>query len=300
MDYYDKINKIIEDYLTQENTEHALFLYGEWGSGKTHYATNELVKCIGDKKYEPLYFSLNGISNISALQRKIFFQSITKNPKEISWSQIEGFTSITSNTGTIKRDIIRLGIDLFNMHGTKKIKESLGYGGFKNKILIFDDLERIPEEKYIKEILGYLFDEFISRGIKVLIIGNEKEVRNIYSDFNRTKEKIFRWEIRFSPSWEDLCKSIINHSFPEPDCKDNKNYRANKNLLLKNSDIINYVFENSGKNLRSIIFALQSFDYILKVAKKIAVKNKRCKNRIRQSYYSAPSHNPWNINRVMK
>jgi len=64
MNQPDRINAQVEDYLTM-NTEYALLITGEWGSGKTFYFNNGLrekilkVKLKNSKKsYKILYLSL--------------------------------------------------------------------------------------------------------------------------------------------------------------------------------------------------------------------------------------------------
>ena len=273
MGFYDDLNGIIGNYLNQENTDYALFLYGEWGSGKTYYATGALNKYVkveypkekkfNGKKYELLPISLNGISSVDALRRKMFYRIMGKGSNDISLGLLDTFTSLASSipqVGDVLGALAGEGKRLVQSLQEEKIKKELEYESLKNKYFVFDDLERISDDGNIKEILGYLFDDFISRGIKVLVIGNNQEVEKTWVDFKDTKEKLFQREVHFSPSGKELCESVINRFFSESGCK---------GFLLDNSVIINNVFETGGKNLRSIIFALRSFLYILEATESI-------------------------------
>lgn len=44
--YMKELKSIIEDYLRQNKADYALFINGEWGSGKTFYLKNELFSII--------------------------------------------------------------------------------------------------------------------------------------------------------------------------------------------------------------------------------------------------------------
>jgi uridine kinase len=69
-----EIEQIVTDYLKAENTDYAILINGDWGSGKTHYIKNTLFNKISaidsfytDKKnntekYKPLYVSLYGMT----------------------------------------------------------------------------------------------------------------------------------------------------------------------------------------------------------------------------------------------
>lgn len=79
----DRIAKVIERYLHEEDTDYAIMISGEWGCGKTYFIKHQLdgiLKGIKynnkkDKKhdsYEKVYISLYGASSKEDIESFIF------------------------------------------------------------------------------------------------------------------------------------------------------------------------------------------------------------------------------------
>lgn len=80
----DKIKK----YLATEFTTYALLLDGEWGSGKTHFISNTLAEALSNTKFSIRYISLNGVSDLNEVKKKIFFELMSERGKKVKQSAV--------------------------------------------------------------------------------------------------------------------------------------------------------------------------------------------------------------------
>lgn len=128
------IEIIFTEYLSENQTNHALLINGVWGSGKTFFLKTILTEITERKNKNIVYISLNGISNVGAIERAIFVQ-IVPYLKDKTWAQkvVQPLTNIMDATSRFftkssLSDLMQgIGIEMFD---------------FSNKVLAFDDLER--------------------------------------------------------------------------------------------------------------------------------------------------------------
>ena len=79
-----KLTDIIKNYVEQSDTDFAIMINGQWGSGKTFFLKNEVTKFVGSIKYEQLdkkiksyelvYVSLYGITTADEIQKRLFVE----------------------------------------------------------------------------------------------------------------------------------------------------------------------------------------------------------------------------------
>ena len=72
-----EIIEIISHYLTQSRLNTAILIDGEWGSGKTYFVQNELIRAIyslkqDNKPFVPVYISLYGVEKTSDIGKEMF------------------------------------------------------------------------------------------------------------------------------------------------------------------------------------------------------------------------------------
>jgi hypothetical protein len=129
------LNNIVRNFLGSVDTDYAIMINGDWGSGKTFYVKKALSKLINetkffstDKKYAFVYVSLFGLTNSEELSNKIFLQL---NPK-------------LKNVVTIGTSLISKAVEFATGVEVKQVlKDLVGlYNIPKEKVLVFDDLER--------------------------------------------------------------------------------------------------------------------------------------------------------------
>jgi hypothetical protein len=232
---------LINDYIFEQDPQYAILITGDWGCGKTFYWKNDIyneldAKFINGSKVHPVYISLYGPKDIDEIIDKIVIQY--HNPKTTKYA----FFSAIRNYITNKLQIANFRDVVHTLYS------------FENAIICFDDLERstIP----IKDILGYINSIIEHNKFKVIIICNEKEIKNegqikkkdIYDNF---KEKTIGITYVYNPDYLSIISAIIDKY------KDNNNFA---NYLSEFKDIIYTIFKRSEtNNIRVLKHALFNF-----------------------------------------
>lgn len=72
---YDNILEAIKSYITEENTDYAILLDGDWGTGKTFFVENTLKKdAIIDKNCKVISISASGINDVDSFIKNIYLR----------------------------------------------------------------------------------------------------------------------------------------------------------------------------------------------------------------------------------
>lgn len=247
-----EIEQIVTDYLNSEKTDYAIMINGDWGSGKTYYIKKTLVKKISETdsftkdkkynilKYEPLYVSLYGINDISDVLYKV---QLELNP----WLKTKPW--MITKTGLNKL------ASFFSLDFSKEDERNFLsiYNIRKNKVLIFDDLERIDKEKLsLSSVLGQINNFTEQENIKVIIVCNSEETEEIFSKIN---EKTIRFSCTYNPLLGDVFDNMV--------LVYNQDYstflKNNKQTILDIFKVAKY------KNLRTLKFILDVFQKIYNI-----------------------------------
>ncbi len=174
----DEIIKIINDYFENKNTEYAVMIDGDWGSGKTTFVLNRLnselkkLNLKTKKKLKFIYVSVYGLKDVKELDNRIYEEVIKEFLSKRFYKQ---YKNIENGVGSLY-EIIRQFAKLPSIpkSSVRTLIEILQKRKQKNYILIFDDIERC--EMQITELLGYI-NEFVEhKQMKTIIIANEKEI----------------------------------------------------------------------------------------------------------------------------
>lgn len=179
----DNIVKSIIDYIKRENTNYAVMIDGEWGSGKTYFWNNVLRDQIestevNGESFKTIYVSLYGIKSIEEISKKLFFELLS-----IRFSNVKDkYQRITKRIPEIGKTFLQIGIDIgknIELPFIGKLEDlELGSEKFlsipNDTVLCFDDLERVETD--INSVMGYI-NQFVEHdNLKVIIIGNENEI----------------------------------------------------------------------------------------------------------------------------
>ena len=254
----DNLTQAIMQYITMR-TDYAIMLTGEWGSGKTFYVNNVLKKEIEKHKdYIPIVISLFGVSSIEEVSTKILLETVPffSKIKLKNWSPFAKVILRGVMSGGRLGDIDKYIDDL------RGIPERLAK--YERSIIIFDDFERKGEIS-ISELTGYINALVEDESSKVVIVANENEVselksntdENVLSDYHALKEKIVRstfpFDLDFSKSLQEIIEVKYSSAFPI--------YRS---FLDDHIELIarRFVKEANSKNLRTLSFALEIFQYV--------------------------------------
>lgn len=242
-----KIEAVIDEYINS-TAESAIMIDGEWGSGKTYFVKNVLIKKYSNILYIPLY----GITDIAGIDEVICNEVIKKKVdcklvkfckknkfmKIVLWP----FKKIANLFNLLKKFIyyisnkllkLKLGVDLSEI----KKKDFVGIINqttkLKDYILIFDDLERCSIN--IEDVLGYINNLVEHKNVKSIIVTNEKEINNKLDD-----------------NYELKILTCLNDTIDFPN-KNENNYSFNtaKTTNKINSkdiiDRIDYLYSKNGK-----------------------------------------------------
>ncbi|WP_186431380.1 P-loop NTPase fold protein [Clostridium sp. BSD9I1] len=171
----DNLTASILEYITKKDTDYAIMIDGDWGSGKTYYWDNivktqiENVK-VGGKNYKTIYISLYGVASLDEISKNIFVQSYTQ---KYGW-----FRKLRKNKVINKiPEIGKIALNGAGLLGLSVGDINIDFSkltSFGNIVLCFDDLERANIE--VSEVLGYINNFVEHDHIKTIIIANEREI----------------------------------------------------------------------------------------------------------------------------
>ena len=256
--FLEKLNKIIRNYLFDKDIDSALFINGKWGVGKTYYWINTVEELIREIKnsygenYEPIYISLNGISStseiISQIAYNVFIQRLPNKVKK----------NISTKLSTITVGIIN-SIAVFlkdkELKDFNKI-DIMSFINFKNKVICFDDMERISEKISIEEVLGFISRNFLeNKPVKIIVMGSENDLDKTNREkFLLKKEKVFYREIKFEldfiVTFQSLCKQLLNDE------------QLRKIIICNQEFFINLLNEFKIENLRTVRSTLITIKFL--------------------------------------
>lgn len=257
-----ELNQYILHYLTEDKTQSAIMLTGDWGTGKSYYIKNELIPFLSDDSHGAhscIVVSLYGTKDTLEISKSIYLESKLKflntggevltHGKFAAKSVIKGVTSF-------------FGVDLSKTEDElRELYESIDLRG---KLIILEDIERSEIDSL--KVLGYVNSLVEQDGVKVLLVANESEMLNYHDSepdedgkthkvpdketeqYLRSKEKTISDTINFYGDLEKAIKEIMR-SFENPLL-----------LSLVSDEVINDVSDLMNlkcNNLRAFIYACQ-------------------------------------------
>ena len=216
---YGDILDPLTRYLKATDSDYGVLLTAPWGTGKTYFVQNVLKPAIADAGYKTsgwIYVSLNGLSDTSAIARGVLVRSLLS---ETQRDRIGGIidTLLDTASGWEKpRSVISAVTSLLTLDkADSRWRLKAGKLDLSRLVLVIDDLERISPSLPIEEVLGSIYDAFISKGVKTVVIcaANEIADERKKEALERSAEKVFRWTIEFAPDENLLVRHIIDERF---------------------------------------------------------------------------------------
>jgi len=225
------IDEFLDYYTKLPNPQYAVLLKGKWGSGKTHYINEYKNK----NKQKYIYVSLYGVTSYDEIETK-FLQAT--NP--------EIFNEKTIYVSKLANALISEKI----RGSLKEIKKSLLSLNAKERILIFDDIERCSLK--IVDLLGHINNFVEHQSYKVILIANEKEL-NKTKKYKKIKEKLVGKTFEFKTNPDLAYDSFLTELENDKSVKEN--------ILKKEKSNILELFEKShSNNLRFLRQNLLDFE----------------------------------------
>lgn len=222
------------ELLNDHSFPQVVLLDGVWGSGKTHFIKHKLISKFKEELTPNVYFfSLYGISSIEDFRDKIISLSMTEQEEASVFAKYLSKAVDGAATNLGERGI---GAVINGVAGAYKYKL---YGELDDCVLILDDLERIADEKIIKNILGECLNLAESKNIKVLVVANEEkltckdDVEKVFADkykFNFTHEEVVTI---LQEAYADLDQHLINELLLNITSINSKNIRVLKRAVTK-------------------------------------------------------------------
>lgn len=244
---YDSILETIKSYITEENTDYAILLDGDWGTGKTFFIENILKKDDLCKDNQIISISAAGVNDVDSFINNIYLR-IALEKSSLDRKKIEPYKSLIKCINFIS-NALSININIFGLSIiSNPILKSLNdfivkkKSDFSNILFIIDDIERISDIIDIEEFLYKIHDIFISKGLKVLFVGNEREINGNkennassnsgekQSKYFKIKEKVIRHTIHIYGIDSSIFKSIIEDIFKKIE---NEGYKNNKYEFYK-------------------------------------------------------------------
>lgn len=228
---------------------YALMVNGDWGCGKTYHILNHLKPLIEKETSKKcIYISLNGVNSTTQINELITLERIG-----LSISGDDKY-------GKLKRSILQAGTTGAKILGRYFKVEGKDFKGFElndfiemqDCFYIFDDLERISPNLPVSEVLGYINSNYIEhQKHKTIIIANESEIKD--KNYSREKEKVIGRTIEFK---KDISSFIF--AFKKNLSEKDPNSQFSRLIRLSHIYIIQRIEQSGERNLRSILFALDS------------------------------------------
>ena len=293
----EKDKEFIFDFLTNNDNKniYTLGIDSEYGTGKTFivektieeldYKKFEIIKirCMLLEKEEIYSYILKKIRKILS-KNSIFTVSFEKLSntflKTIDNKFFGGISELLS------QNIVIDEIDYF-----KEVIEKLD----KTIILVFDDIDRVNDTEKIERILSFISD-FSIKNIKILVLFNSQNLKNIDEKYNRNYlEKYIpvTRKITNIPFIELLKKEITSNNLDEEDFK--------FLYIIEKKDI--YIYLKEYQKMRDVFQFNYDFEILVKGEKEIGsleFSPRMIKNFIEEVSNFLKLNSEWKIENTLK
>lgn len=262
---------LLENYLKDKNSDYAIVLDGEWGSGKTYFVKDIIQRnFVVSSEYDVVYVSLFGTSSIEDFYRRIFWSIHNKANKVLNRSAAGrmlscfdfgmnlGLLSFQLKNGNASAEIRTGAIDV-SVDGditNKKTEELIKLVcGAQNRLYVFDDIERISFGNVnVAEIFGAITNLIDEDKAKVLLVCNEEKLSKGKEEYFAYKEKFVRATYCFNPIIEYKGIDNVYNSFTL-DCSF---------LGSKKNSVLEVFHRSPVHNLRTLHFVVYVLDFLYK------------------------------------
>lgn len=181
----DRLTSYLNEYLAMQAPQFAVMITGKWGCGKTYFIKNMIDKWCGSNRdvsensidLRPIYVSLNGLSSISSVIRKVktvLYPLLYSKGATVAKKVILTALRVASKS-LIDLDKDGVGEDMDNLLDAEGIIEVFKSDSDTlkgNRVMILDDVERckIP----LDELFGFINSIVEHSNSKIILICNEE------------------------------------------------------------------------------------------------------------------------------
>lgn len=252
----DQLTSYLNEYLTMQTPQFAVMITGKWGCGKTYFIKNMIDKWCGSNRdvsensidLRPIYVSLNGLSSISSIIRKVktvLYPILYSKGATVAKTVILSALRIASKS-FLDLDKDGAGEDMNNLLDAEGIIEVFKSNSDTlkgNRVMILDDVERckIP----LDELFGFINSIVEHSNSKIILICDEEKLaevatkESLATQYKNFKEKLVGQTFALEVNYADVAGQFIDKlSYPI--------INNNRNL------IIDMFIASSRENLRLI------------------------------------------------
>lgn len=244
----EKFKEAITNYI-EKDENFALFIDGEWGTGKTHFFEHDyfLTENQDKNNYKKEYISVYGKHSLKQIQEIIVTKLFSHVDGEAIKQNIhKGINNIFKmlDIKYLNNDNITASIDDYlESQAIKKIKENLNEGGAEI-VLIIDDIERLSNDISLKEFLGFIRNVLLdSFNCKVILIGNKSAINNVNKEeMAEYWEKVISRNLKY-PSNLEVGENILDDKLSKTlkvnEIKDLKELIYTSSLSKSKANVLN-------------------------------------------------------------
>ena len=186
----NRLTSYLNEYLAMQTPQFAVMITGKWGCGKTFYIKNLIDEWCNPNRnvsedsidLKPIYVSLNGLSSISSVIRKVktvLYPLLYSKGAKVAKKVILAALKIASKS-YLDLDKDGVGEDMDNLldaEGIIEIFKSNSDTLKGNRVMIFDDIERckIP----LDELFGFINSIVEHSNSKIILICDEEKLDEV-------------------------------------------------------------------------------------------------------------------------
>lgn len=285
----NELDNIIRDYLKATDTDYAIMINGDWGSGKSYYIRHGFQKVVTSERCDVeqnIWAKIHAGTTKSVEWVKTKFEGENKESEEPKYDEnryypfyvsLYGVSSVADFNSRVAdgvHDWTVKGWQVVTTVADSKYNINLPFSPSAyvphNAVLVFDDLERICTDRISAvEVLGLInsFAEHYKK--KVVIVCNENEFAKKASkegqtdeesaEFSKYKEKTIRFVYTYVPD-----VPVVYDVFAQ------QYQGAYGEYLRREKHYILGLFSKGGKqNLRTLRFFVDIFEKIYTIAEAI-------------------------------
>lgn len=222
-----RLTSYLNEYLAMQTPQFAVMITGKWGCGKTFYIKNLIDEWCNPNRnvsedsidLKPIYVSLNGLSSISTVIRKVktvLYPILYSKGATVAKTVILSALRIASKS-FLDLDKDGAGEDMNNLLDAEGIIEVFKSDSDTlkgNRVMILDDVERckIP----LDELFGFINSIVEHSNSKIILICDEEKLDEVankeglateYKDF---KEKLVGQTFALEVSYADVAGQFID------------------------------------------------------------------------------------------
>lgn len=194
------------DRLLAEETPKVAMLTGDWGSGKTYQWKQALERSArrgGRPRYA--YVSLFGLTSLAEVRKRITEEAISA-IRLPGRSDTVGEAVEREAIGLKPMQILKILPVIPYLGKLESLAQELSFATVRDAVICLDDLERAPSTLRLADVFGLASFLKEERHCRVLLISNQKKLRDSAKDeFSTYLEKVVEEWVDFAPTPEEAC-----------------------------------------------------------------------------------------------